>query len=342
MRKPGLCVLFLLCSSCATNALRIEYASDVAAKGKVAEAASRAYLQDVERVRTSANVDIIALDPACLPIEAYVWRSPKLSLVKDPAKPPRGWLCAPSLQSGVTYDTPFRLAPLGAELDPTLVLLDSLATYSDGLTKILDAKGPDPTAELLSALDLARSADKLLAALTLRSTVVPAADDKRLTAVGAFISYLNDLAVERDKVQRIRKFLAGDAVEQDLIKSLRNHLRGWDIGRQSDMDLRFQLATILLQKAQESGLPADKRREFARAYFERAAGATDAAAFEPALDGALAELASADSDLRRIIQAHPKLTPAERARVAQITRERLSKAFESLAAIILSIKGGAA
>jgi hypothetical protein len=37
--------------------------------------------------------------------------------------------------------------------------------------------------------------------------------------------------------------------------------------------------------------------------------------------------------------AHPKLKPAEQARVAQITRDRLSKAFDSLAAIILSFKG---
>lgn len=329
----------LLLAGCATNALRLEYTSDVAAKGKLAVAASRGFLAEVDRSRVAADVDVIALDPACVPNTTFIRIRPDLAAVKDPDRPPRGWFCAATAQPGFTFPEPFSLAPLGPDLEPTFVLIDALAAYSSGLASIVDEKGPDPAADLTDALGLARSADHLLSAITGSNPVVPAADDPRVTAVQGFIQFLSDLKSESDKVKRVRKFVEERDPEANLIKSLRDHLGVWELSRRTDENLRLTIAGVLVRTAQASDMSAGQRREFATAYYERSASTLAGAKIGPALDGALQEVAAADADLRRVLKDHPNLNAAERAHVAQITRQRLANAFDALASVILSFRG---
>lgn len=329
----------LLClSGCGVNSLRLEYAGDVAAKGKVAAAASRTFLGEVEKSRVESNVDVLALDPACRPNMSYVLQRPKIDTVKDLERPPRGWFCS-TTRSSDTFPEPVSLAPVGQDLEPTFILIDSLASYSDGLLAIIGDEEDSGVAELLEGIALARSADTLLAALSSRSPIVPAADDKRLVAATEFATFLEGLAAEQDKVQRIRKFVNEESKTQGLILALRNHLAAWELSRRSDENFRMAWSGIALERAQASDLPAAKRREFARSYYSRSSAALAGAALKPALDAALLEIADADDNLRRTLEKNPNLTPAERAKVARINRQRLTTAFEKLAAIVLSFKG---
>ena len=326
---------------CATNALRIEYASDVAAKGKVAAAASRDFLVKVDATRVAANIDLIAVDPACVPNTAYVRRQPLLVRFKNPDKPPRGWLCAPQAIAGVTYDDSFSLAPLGGDLEPTFVLIDALGAYSAAITAILDDKGPDPVKDLTDALGLARSADGLLHALAGGTAIVPAADDPRLSAVGKFIQFVSDLRTEQDKAKRLKLLTDSPEGSADIVRALRRHLAVWELSRKADEGLRFALSGILIAKAQaaEPPLRMAQRRDFARSYYDRAAAVVTSAKLKPALDAVLTEVGDADADLRRVIVEHPKLNETERRKLAQITRERVGRAFDTLTQLVLAFKG---
>lgn len=329
-------------SGCATNALRLEYASDVAAKADIASVASRQYLAEVDRARVATNLDLVAIDPACVPDHAFVRRRADLAAIKDLRRPPRGWLCAPALVPGVTYDDTLSLAPLGFDLEPTFVLTSALGAYSAAMTKILDEKGPDPVQDLNEAVDLAHSAQGLLLALAGGKPVVPAADDKRLAAVGSFINFVDDLKNEQIKVKRLRRLVRDGPYASNLIAALQDHLDGWELSRASDENLRFVLAGALLGQAQriDPPLPSEDRRMFARAYYEGAAARVTSGKFKPALDVALGEVAAADADLRRVLRERPTLSADEKRRVAQIARERVAKAFETLTQLILAFKGG--
>ena len=333
--------LLLMLSGCAINALRTEAAADVATKSQVAAGASRLYLQRVAETRTATDLDLIALDPACAPNHPYPRLIPRLELVKDPKLPPRGWLCAPSPQPGVTSPVPLMLAPIGSELEPTLLLVNALGAYGSAITEILEKKGADPAGDIASALMLARSAEGLLRAGFGGDAVVPAADDTRLTALTDFISFLTELRNEADKVAQLRALIDEDPGSATLIASLRNHLQAWEIGRRSDANLRFVIAGALLgQSARiDPPLPASQRREFAQVYYTQAAARIDAAKLAPAIDETLAGIAEADSSFREVLKENPKLSPKQRKRLAEITRERLVRAFDSLAALVLAAKG---
>lgn len=326
---------------CATNALRIEYATDVAAKAELAAAASRQYLVEIDKARVAANLELVASDPACVPNAAYVRRQANLSAIRSLETPPRGWLCAAAPTPGVTYDDAISLAPLGADLEPTFVLIDAVGAYSAAITKIVDEKGPDPVQDLTDALALARSAEGLLQALAGGTPVVPAADDKRLAAVTGLIAFITELRTEQSKVERLRHFLANDNAEAGLIIALQNHLDGWETSRKSDENLRFVLASTLVGQAQriDPPLPQVQRRAFAKAYYDSAAARIVSGRLKPALDGVLDEVAAADEDFRRVLAENPRLNSEEKKRVAEIARERMGRAFDALTRLVLSFKG---
>ena len=325
--------------SCGLNQIRIGYAGDVAAKGKVAAAASRDFLVTVDQTRIAANLDLIAMDPACAPLQTYVRRQPDLRAFKDPANPPRGWLCATAAVKDVTYDQPFSLAPLGGDLEPTFVLIDALGAYASGLAAIVDEKGDDPIGDLTDALALVRSAEGLLDSLSGAAPVVPSADDKRLAAIKGFAQFLVDLQNEKTKADKLKKYVESQG-SADTIRALRDHLSAWELSRRSDANLRFVLAAVLINGAQAADppLPAERRRAIAKNYYDRAAARVSSAKLKPAIDAVLVELGAADDDLRRVLHDKPNLTAAERARLAEITRERIGKAFDLLTALVTSFK----
>jgi hypothetical protein len=66
---------------------------------------------------------------------------------------------------------------------------------------------------------------------------------------------------------------------------------------------------------------------------------TATAEIYPALSKSLRDLADADKDLRRVLVEHPNLTKAERAKVAELNRQRAIKAMDTVAALITSFRG---
>ena len=247
-----------------------------------------------------------------------------------------------SAQVGLTSPAPLILAPIDPDLEPTLLVIDALGAYGSAIAEILDTKEPDASGDITNALTFARSAENLLRAGFGGKPVLPAADDKRLAALTDFIAFLSELNAEADKVVQLRKLIAQDSGSASLVASLRNHLAAWEVGRRSDANLRFVIAGALLgQSARiDPPLPAGQRREFAQIYYAQSSARIDAAKLAPALDETLAGLAEADDSFRAILKQNPKLSSKQRRRLADITRQRLIRAFDFLTALLVAAKGG--
>lgn len=341
--KKGLVFVGLvtLMSGCATNALRLEYAGNVASQGKISAAASKEYLGTVDASRVAANLDLIALDPDCSPNTAFLKISPSLSAIKDPKSPPRGWLCARTHVAGQTFETPISLAPIANELEPTFVMITALASYSEAISEILDQEAIDPGAEFEEALALGRAAEGLIVAVSDGAPNIPAADDPRVAAISGFLSFVGELAAEADKVKQLRLFAASEKGNGAIIAKLRSDLADWELSRKADENTRY-LQTQLLLKLNlevEPPLPSAQRRDVAKAYYDRAAAVNSSARLFSALDATLQELADADADLRRVLAEKPNLTLAEKRKIAQLNRARVIRALQALTDLVTSFRG---
>jgi hypothetical protein len=328
--------LALLLSGC-LDTLRIETAGGAATKAQAAAAASAAYVDEVQDARMATDVHIIALDPQCARDPAYLWNPTRSELIRDIGAPPPGWLCAPNRTAGTT---PFTMGTIADQLVPTFVLIKALGAYGDGIAEIVNDKGPDPVKDLAEALGFARSANGLLQAVTGTGAPLPAADDPRLAATTRFIGLLQELATERDKVRRLRAFQNGNAVAV-LIDDLKEHLANWHLAWRTDDSYRVVLASVLLRRAAQPDVAStmEQRRELATLRYELLRGKAAGDALTNALGRVLDDVKAADAELREQLRANPKLSAKAKARLGEITRQRIAAAFDTLTQLIVSFRG---
>lgn len=334
---PLMTVLFGL-SACAINQLRVESARGVAGAATVATAATRSYLDQVDAAQVRVSLDLIALDPNCTD-RSFVQRTPQLALVRDPAQPPRGWLCRPQA-SAATFPQFIRIGPVTPELEPTLAAVDALGAYGAAITDMLDEEAPDPAKQLADAFELARSAELLLRTGFGGTALVPAADDKRLIAVTGFISLIATLDRERDQVRRLR-IIASETDSTALIAALREHLSNWETSRKSSAGLSYVIAGTLYGHSArvDPPLPAAVRRAYAAAYYSSSAPLIQNAKLHVVLDRSLGELADTDIEYRAALADYPRLSAKQKKRLRELTRARLIAVFSALTNVITAAKG---
>lgn len=333
-----LAALTLALPGCAINALRVQVAGTVANQAQAATAAAQSYLATVQDAREAANSDLIGIDAQCAPDRAYVRIKPDYAAFQAGGDA-SGWLCARDA-SADTFPTALDLAPIDRELDPDFALINAIAAYGDAITGILDDKSGDPSGDILAALATAQSGEKLINALTGAKPKIPGADDPRVQAVSGLITMLGQLASEQRQVDRLR-LLAASSGSSALIRSLRDHLANWEIGRRTDGNMRLVVAKIIFaQILAGNPRPGPAERQAALAdYYARNKQVYTASSLGSAIDATLAELDAADQHLRDVLRAQPKLNAADRAMLARTTQQRLSAAFASLTAAILAFKG---
>jgi hypothetical protein len=338
-RRLAAALLFAALSGCATNALRVDYARTVGEQGKETAAASREFLRRVDLARREANIELVAADPACgLDGGAKVRQRPRIL-----AKEARGWLCVPP---GWRRDdfTLYSLQPLTPELEPTFDLISALASYAEALTEIVDRKAPDPMKPLLDALATARAVQGTIQAIRNREGgPIPAEDDDRVKAVSGFVGLLTELSHEADQVRVIREVLKKHPRGVEAVTAaLRADLRDWEESRDADASARLLIIDAIRDRAVQSNPPVSigDRREAIVAFHNLQDERSAAAKIHPALDAALVELDTADKDLRRIIVENPNLNAKEKARVAELNRQRIVRALQRVTALITSFRGG--
>ena len=319
-------------AGCATNALRVEAAKDVAAKGKAVADSSRAYLDQVERMRYDYNVEIIAADPVCRGERATVRQPPRNGSIIDPRRPPRGWLCT-TLPARVPGHHGLMLGSIHDELAPTIALVESLSAYSAAITDVLEAPHSDPAADFDHAIETANAAKDLLESL---GATIGGVTEERTDAVRGFIAFVSELSQEADTVARLRRLAQPEGGAGQLIDTLRRHLGTWEESRASQESAAVNLSEVLLRASTNPRAPltADQRRRFAQTYYERLYAQNTSGQVKEALDHALAAFATAETDYRQLLRDHPSLSPKQRARRAEIIRQRLTRALQTATALI--------
>lgn len=336
-RKVHVILAALLLCGCATNQLRVDYAGSVADKSDAAIAGARAFLGRVEWGRRQANIDLVAADPAC------ARDRPKLRAQPDLRRdaPKSGFLCTSDANGpGI----PLLLTPIDRELEPTLLLLDALAAYSEGIARILDSNAGDPAQPLLDALALAHAAQS--AALAVAGSdqgPIPAADDPRVRAAADLIGFLGELKREADQVKSLRAMItAQPAGIAPLAKSLSRELKTWERARSGDAAIRLAVTTGEAVTVLQADPPATSaaRREAMTRFYLRQDTARAEAMIAPALLALVDSVAEADADMRRVLKENPDLNAAERRRVAELNRRRVLAGLNHVTALAQAFKGG--
>ncbi|QXQ06228.1 hypothetical protein KX816_18955 [Sphingosinicellaceae bacterium] len=326
--------LVIALGGCATNALRVEYAGKVAEQGHVAAVASRQFLGKVEASRRAANIALVTADAACGRPDARLRTEPELVRTTN-----GGALCS---GPGGPAGNPLSLKPLTDQLTPALTLIEALSSYADALTQIVEAKPADPARQFEDAFTTAKAAEGLFVAVLNKHPVLPAEDDKRVAAVKDFIGYLGELAAQQDKVDQLRKLVAKRPEGEDpIFSALRSQIAIWENSRKGDEVLLLGLAAQRMQHALNAAPPvASKERHDAMVdFYARSDAAETAGQLYPALDHLLVVVAETDKDLRRVLKADPHLSRTERARVAEIARQRVVRALSAVTAIVNAFRG---
>lgn len=337
VQLPVVICASLALSSCGINSLRTQYAANVGHEGAEVTAASSEFLHDVEASRRLANIELVVADPACGTNPAFVRGQIRMRQQQP------GWLCLSPGEKPQLLDRQLGMSPIASQIQPTVLLIASLGAYTTAIADVVDSKPSDPMKPLLDALETAHSAQGLLLAISGgQDGPIPGSDDKRVKAVSDFVQFLAGLSDEAARVRHLRELVAKNPDgAQPLIDALQDHLATWENSRKADDGLRVAVNGVLLRRmldVRPPGSPDARRRALIRFYqVQDAVGA--ASEIYPTLSKSLGELADADKDLRRILVEHPNLTKAERAKVAELNRERAIKAMDMLAALVTSFKG---
>lgn len=342
LRLASLFFLPAAVAGCALDQLRVEEATNVAAKGKVAVATARDYLGKVATAREAANLEFVALDPACRPNTSNLRFVPQVKSGDDIKALKPAWLCSPVAVENQTVK--FSLAPPGRELLPALTMLDGLGTYFSAITDIVEEPGPTTAADVQETVTLFHSAGKLAGALAGKDDAlgIPGPDDDKVKAVVSLLGIIDQMLGEQAKVKALRALVAKDDSAGTLMANMRRRLGAWDVARAADAEMRTTNAFFLMNKALDASPPpaSDTRQTLVRTYYARAAAEIDDAKLFLALDGTLKALIEADSDMRNALAKDPNLSPRQRARLAQLTRKRVTAAFDALTGVLTAFAKG--
>jgi hypothetical protein len=348
MPRPGRLwlpvALGLALAGCAINALRVEEATSVATKGGVAVAAAREYLAKVGAAREALNLDYVALDPQCRPDNAYLRSPPRYDRAKAVRAQRPGWLCARGsidTRGAPPGTVKLQLLPASEALAPALATLQGLSDYFVAITRIVAQDGPTTSADFTETVTLLNSAETLFRTATgsTADAVIPAADSAQVKPIAAFLKILDDMARQGAQVTALRALVAQGNDGGRLVDAARAILHSWEIARAADARARKDVAFFIMETAMAANpaMEAGARQSLVRDYYARAAAESDEAKLYPVLDATLAELAAADRDMRNALRDNPQLKARQRARLATLTRQRVTAALDALTAVLTTL-----
>lgn len=335
----------LFAGGCALNAVRVETAKDFATASDETVTKTKAYFTQVVERRREANAALMASDPSCLPTRSpksgrYVIRVRILS--PSASSSGRIPLCLRPKETA-TDENSFELPlnSLGPDvMEPRLILLAAVADYGAALAKIGGRGNPDISKELTGIAEKLDDVGKLL---DLAGANAPSAGDAIGSAKGkaliGLLQFAAELAHEQDQVDAIRKLDAeqGDKVDEGLLaiqEEIENfatidHASFNQIGNAQFQDYRRRSATWDYQRRNAAALLIIRG--------EDDPAAADASAEK--IKGAVVELRSAHRMLHDLLQPNPQLSAEMRRKLDAITRERLWRALNLIAAAASAFAG---
>ena len=317
------------------NHVRIEQAATVIRDGEAATGAARVFLDHVAQARIDANIELVAVDPACGRSEPVLRAVPQLGGAPNTA----GALCLLPGEAKGLRDTPIVLRPADRTLAPTLALVDALGAYVEALRLVVEKTPGDPLVPIDHALESARAAQALLVTL---APHVPAPDDGRLVAARGLAVLLVEVQQEASKARDLRVVIMRHPEgAASVVTALRASVDDWEQLRDADLALRLgtDLAARQLVIAQQPPAAATERRAVLRDYYLARAADRAEQELHPALVNLLNALGQSDVELRALLKRDPTLTAKQRDRAIETDRQRVTTAFNALAALAKSFGG---
>lgn len=320
-RNTRFAVLLMLGASlqgCAVDRLRVERAGEVVSAGQPLVAAASTTLNEVAKSSVEAGVEFAATDPSC------DW--PEIRVLREPS--PKA-LCAPASAAPATF---FTLTTTDKpRMAATITLVAALGDYVDAVDAVVSEDPVDAGAALGRARAELEGIVGDLSTIANRPKPELLADDQ-FAAIQGIAGFIGELAQEADQARRLKIIEKNNVGMGEVAKRIGADVGLWtNLGLVSNLrdieNLRVRTWRVLRQSPQAT--EADRRAVLLQrvAVGQRIAAAN---ALPAALNKAVAAFVQAHAEYANALDGR-KLSPANRARAAQITRERLRRTLSLIA-----------
>ncbi|WP_277981455.1 hypothetical protein [Sphingomonas phyllosphaerae] len=319
---PAALAAALLLTGCATNAVRIQAASDVSARGREAVSATAAYLDSVEQRRRDAAAALVASDASCLPATPLQIQVPMSAAAPPASLCPEGVTPAPGYAVlSIEVGTSPR-----ALLEPRVALLAAVGDYVEALATIVAAPQADTSSELTA---FAERVGRVVAAAGVTDADPATPRGQSLVALAAFAA---ELAREARTAGKVRALVEerGDTVDEALAE-LRGEVEGWGRTAARTADDLYGNALFRTYLRHRTDLTAEQREQLAARVFAAREAARTGPARAAAVADALALASTAQADLRAALSG--QLTPTQRRAAAKLNLDRIARALDLVATI---------
>ena len=324
----------LLVAGCATNALRVQSATDFATSSSATVARTNTYLNAVAARQRAAAAALVASDPSCFPGRTVRIRSPN-----DGQQP----LCMrPGERQTDANSFDFTLQPLGpGQLKPRLKLLAAIVDYGAALEKIVGQKRPDVSAELTGFAGKIDDVATIAAFVSGRDVpkASPVIKSDQAQSVVAIIQFAAELRQEQLQVDGLRRLAdARGSVIDRALASLASQID--EIGDIDRDDAQIEERMLVQQYTGNASLwQVERRREAVGAILDARAAVDSRAEGARAAKAAVVELEAAHTSLRALLRPDPRLSPDQRRERRRIARERLWRALDLIAGAAAAFGG---
>jgi hypothetical protein len=319
-----------LLAGCATNAIQLETAGTVQARGREAVVATTAYFDAIELHRREAAAALVASDPSCLPATPL-----RIQVPTAPTVPPAP-LCLANEAPAPGY-TAFEIdigSSPRAVLEPRVALLVAIGGYADALAAILDAPKTDVSAEITAFAD---QADRLarftnFVAGTDLPNVNAAVASEQGQSVVALIAFANDLAREARQTRDVRALVVErGAVVDRALASLSVQVTTWGRGAARNADDLYGNALFRTYLRNRTSLTAEQREQLAARVFAAREAAKQGPVRAAEVADAIDLTAKAQAGLRDALAG--RLSPQQRRAAARLNIDRITRALGLIASI---------
>ena len=322
-RVSVLLSLTLLIGGCATNQLRIERAGAVVQEGQPLIRAANALIDNIVVTSRDASVEFALADPQC------DW--PEIRIATGT---PAASLCDPASSSHTVFTRIDRAA-----FTPTLRLIGALSGYVAAVDAVASGSTTDERFNLAAAK---AEIEGIAGAIGPNPISNLSADQQK--ALDGIVAMIDTLTREAAQAQQLQAIEANNPKLHEVTAALRRDLGNWaDLALVSELSNLQSIQTLRWQRdrmlrinpdasraARRELLSDDARRALLRQRLDTEARLAAAKQLPATLSQAVSDFETAHDSYVNALE-NKALTPENRARLAELSRERLRQALALLA-----------
>lgn len=325
----------LLVGGCAMDRVRIERAGEVVDQGGPLVAASSALLNNIAGTSREASIELALADPLC------DW--PEINIATGT---PAASLCDPASSSHVTFT---RID--ATKFEPTVQLIAALSGYVAAVDAVVTDSASDERINLAKAKATIEGIIGGISSVTGAPNPVAGLSPDQQTALNGIVAMIDRLAAEADRARRLQVVETNSPKLRDVTAALRRDLMNWsNLALISELDTLQTVQTMLWQRdrmlrlkpvrnieEKRSLLDDDARRALLNRRLETEGRLVAARRLPKTLSQAVGDFEAAHDSYVNALE-NTTLTPENRRRVAQVTRERLRESLALLAQTVAAFK----